>query len=628
MKKSLMHIAALAAMIIAAGLTSSEAQAIGPTCRVYPSAGGPVHDGASWSTAYIALQDALAQTACTEIWVAAGVYTPGMNLTDSFIIRDHTEVYGGFDGTEASRAERDPAAHVTILSGDSTMNDVNTDGNRIDETAADIVPANNYHVVWMEGNSDPGITANTVLDGLTITGGLAVGAYPDHAGAGLYCHADGAGHACSPTLRNLTFSGNAVASYGGAVALIGNLGAEGSPQLSNVLFAGNSAGYEAGAMYYENSQGVGAATFVNVTFEGNSAAYGGALGVIENNGDGVGPTLTNVTFHGNQATTRGGAFDNEAIGPNLTTLKNVILWGDTAPNGPELYAASSTHSISYSLIQGGCASIAGALCGDGNLDANPLLGRLHNNGGNTKTMALITGSPAIDAGTNTDCPSTDQRGGLRPVDGDGDGTLTCDIGAVEYQGHLFADVPVVGKEWMEPWIDAFYYAGVTTGCGVGPLIYCPENNVTRAEMAVFLLRAKHGIGYAPPSATHNFSDVPVAGKEWMEPWIDQFYAEGITTGCGVDPLRYCPEQNVTRAEMAVFIGRSIHTPGFTPPEPTGIFFDVPVAGKEWMEPWIEHFYSHGITTGCGLDPLRYCPENNTTRAEMAVFIDRAYTLYP
>ncbi len=201
-----------------------------------------------------------------------------------------------------------------------------------------------------------------------------------------------------------------------------------------------------------------------------------------------------------------------------------------------------------------------------------------------------------------------------------DGTLTV--------SHLFADVPVSGKEWMEPWVNAFYFAGVTTGCGVNPLIYCPENQVTRAEMAVFLLRAKHGLGYAPPAATHTFSDVPVVGKEWMEPWIDEFYAEGLTTGCGVEPLIFCPENKVTRAEMAVFVLRAIHAPGWAPPTSSGIFADVPVGGKEWMQPWIEEYYTEGITTGCGLSPLVYCPENHTTRAEMAVFIGRAYHLYP
>src|SRR5512135_3711064 len=151
-------------------------------------------------------------------------------------------------------------------------------------------------------------------------------------------------------------------------------------------------------------------------------------------------------------------------------------------------------------------------------------------------------------------------------------------------------------------------------------------------MAVFVLRAIHTMPYTPPppAVPGAFSDVPVAGKEWMQAWIEDFYAHGITTGCGTSPLRYCPENNVTRAEMAVFVLRAIHTMPYTPPPPAvpGVFSDVPVAGKEWMQAWIEDFYAHGITTGCGLSPLIYCPENNVTRAEMAVFIDRAFGLYP
>ena len=187
---------------------------------------------------------------------------------------------------------------------------------------------------------------------------------------------------------------------------------------------------------------------------------------------------------------------------------------------------------------------------------------------------------------------------------------------------VFADVPVAGKEWMQPWIEAFYQHGVTTGCGGGN--YCPENNVTRAEMAVFLLRAKHGAGYSPPAASHFFADVPVTGKEWMEPWIDQYYREGMTTGCGGG--NYCPENNVTRAEMAVFVLRALHGGGYGPPAASGDFLDVPVAGKEWMEPWIIQFRNEGITSGCGGG--NYCPENNVTRAEMAVFVGRAYHFYP
>jgi hypothetical protein len=188
----------------------------------------------------------------------------------------------------------------------------------------------------------------------------------------------------------------------------------------------------------------------------------------------------------------------------------------------------------------------------------------------------------------------------------------------------FADVPVDHSLW--PFIEAFYSAGITTGCGVSPLIYCPENVVTRASMAVFLLRAKYGAGYAPPAAAHTFADLPVAGKEWQEAWVDQFYLEGITTGCGTGPLIYCPENPVTRAAMAVFILRAVEGPSYTPPAAGHFFTDLPVAGKEWMEPWVDELYRRGITTGCGTNPLVYCPENPVKRQAMAAFIVRAFDL--
>jgi hypothetical protein len=280
------------------------------------------------------------------------------------------------------------------------------------------------------------------------------------------------------------------------------------------------------------------------------------------------------------------------------------------------------------VVQGGdSGSNTGAAwsTGTNNLSADPLLGPLANHGGSTMTMALLAGSSAIDTGTT--CSSTDQRGLFRPVNGDGIGGASCDIGAYEYRpDHVFTDMPVSGKEWMEPWVDEFYFNGITTGCGAGPM-YCPEGSVTRAAMAVFLLRAEHGSNYVPPASTHTFSDMPVAGKEWMEPWVDQLYAEGITTGCGPGPT-FCPENPVTRAAMAVFLLRAIEGSSYVPPAATHTFSDMPVAGKEWMEPWVDEFHSRGITTGCSASPLNYCPETSVTRAAMAVFIDRAYSLYP
>jgi hypothetical protein len=208
-----------------------------------------------------------------------------------------------------------------------------------------------------------------------------------------------------------------------------------------------------------------------------------------------------------------------------------------------------------------------------------------------------------------------------------DGTTSADIGtwwSFTARNQTFADVPVDHSLWE--YIEAFYNAGITTGCGFDPLIFCPSNSVTRASMAVFLLRAKYGAGYAPPAATHTFADLPVAGKEWQEAWVDQFYLEGITTGCGTGPLIYCPEDPVTRAAMAVFILRTLEGPSYSPPAASHFFADMPVAGKEWMEPWVDEVYRRGITTGCGTGPLIFCPETSVKRQAMAAFIVRAFNL--
>jgi len=110
--------------------------------------------------------------------------------------------------------------------------------------------------------------------------------------------------------------------------------------------------------------------------------------------------------------------------------------------------------------------------------------------------------------------------------------------------------------WAEDWIEALRSDGITGGCG--PNLYCPENPVTRAQMAVFLLKSMYGSGYTPPAvgADTGFSDVPTT--HWAAAWIRQLAAEGITGGCGTN--LYCPEGPVTRAQMAVFLVRTFNLP--------------------------------------------------------------------
>lgn len=416
-------------------------------CYVKADAGG-ANSGASWADAYADLQSALRDAACVETWVAAGTYKPGAARGDSFVIRPGSSVYGGFAGNESARTQADPIANAAILSGD-----IGVIGDAGD---------NSWHVVTMDGTTATGaIAASTVLDGFTIRDGHANGPFPATLGAGLYCTGAASGRSCDPSLARLRFVANA-ASYGGAIALRADGAGRASPRLSDVVFSGNSATRLGGAIYvwaelngvvspaiervtfsgnkadkggaiYNSggSQGGTAnATLVNATFQGNDASLGTSIGnggAIYNAGIGGSGamTLTNVTFSGNTANGAnhfGGAMVNEGIGAK-PVVTNAIFWGNQANAMPEFYNTGGAQpAISNSLVKGGCPS--GAVCTDVH-DADPLLGALADNGGFGQTMLPAAGSPAIDAGDDARCPSTDQRGKPRPQ-----GTQ-CDIGAVE-----------------------------------------------------------------------------------------------------------------------------------------------------------------------------------------------------
>ena len=119
------------------------------------------------------------------------------------------------------------------------------------------------------------------------------------------------------------------------------------------------------------------------------------------------------------------------------------------------------------------------------------------------------------------------------------------LNTLEFHIATFADVS--STYWASPYIEALYANGVTSGCGSGN--YCPSGSATRAQMAIFLLRAKHGSSYMPPAASGTFGDVPAT--HWTASWIEQLANEGITSGCGNG--NYCPNNSVTRDQMAVFL---------------------------------------------------------------------------
>jgi hypothetical protein len=96
---------------------------------------------------------------------------------------------------------------------------------------------------------------------------------------------------------------------------------------------------------------------------------------------------------------------------------------------------------------------------------------------------------------------------------------------------------------------------ITLGCSANPPLYCPTANVTREQMAAFIVRALHAPGYMPPApASQRFADVPPTNPFYA--FIDEMAARGITLGCGGS--NYCPKEVVTRGQMAAFLVRAFN----------------------------------------------------------------------
>jgi S-layer homology domain len=136
-----------------------------------------------------------------------------------------------------------------------------------------------------------------------------------------------------------------------------------------------------------------------------------------------------------------------------------------------------------------------------------------------------------------------------------------------YQGQVqvFNDVPLADPLFR--FIQGVYSVEVTAGCGGGN--YCPADVVTREQMAVFLERGSRGPLFTPPVGVGIFADVPPG---FFRDFIEQLFNDGITAGCSTTPMLFCPTNPVTRAQMAVFLLRAKFGPAYTPPPATGTVF--------------------------------------------------------
>jgi len=171
----------------------------------------------------------------------------------------------------------------------------------------------------------------------------------------------------------------------------------------------------------------------------------------------------------------------------------------------------------------------------------------------------------------------------------------------------FDDAPFA--HWAHDQIGAILVAGITAGCSADPPLFCPDEPITRGQMAVFLAAS---LGYSSGSCRGRFSDVPV-GHTFCG-FIERLFLDGITEGCNTANGRsFCPDEPITRGQMAVFIETALGSP-LSPC--TGRFADVPIDHP--FCGFIERLAQDGITGGCG--PNLFCPDDPVTRGQMAVFL--------
>ena len=176
---------------------------------------------------------------------------------------------------------------------------------------------------------------------------------------------------------------------------------------------------------------------------------------------------------------------------------------------------------------------------------------------------------------------------------------------LQYEGEFWDDEGSV----HEANIDALAALGVTTGCGEAQ--FCPGDSVSRGQMATFLVRA---LGWETGASADAFADDSGSPHEAN---INELFARGVTTGCGDG--EYCPNDPVSRAQMATFLVRAFELSG-SDGDP---FSD---DNGSVHEDNINILAASGVTTGC--EEGLYCPGDEVSRAQMATFLIRALNQIP
>jgi hypothetical protein len=329
-----------------------------------------------------------------------GILNRGVLHLDSLHIENNTAKRGGGIYTVGNGAST--LAHVFLQGNAATQ----SGGGLANESVPGGTLLTDTTVAYNTAPNGGGIWNNGVL---TMTNSTLLSNTAANLGGGLKNEND-----ASAVLLGVTIDNNRAQNGAG-----GGIHSRGFMGLDQVTLSNNVGGTDGGALalYFP-------AVLARTTFSHNTAARGGGL-FYNSNYD---LPLLNLTLAENQAPTGAGLFN---AGKNPIVLKNTIIAGSGGAT-----CKGKIVSAGFNIANDGSCNLDGK--GD-QPNTQPQLGPLQNNGGLTATHLPEPGSPAIDHGTNKNCPPQDQRGVARPQESDGQGAILCDVGAVEVAG---TEIPV------------------------------------------------------------------------------------------------------------------------------------------------------------------------------------------
>ena len=196
---------------------------------------------------------------------------------------------------------------------------------------------------------------------------------------------------------------------------------------------------------------------------------------------------------------------------------------------------------------------------------------------------------------------------------------------VKLPSPTFADVSITHPYFKD--IEILYANALTAGCSTSPFKYCPDQGMNRGQAAVFMMRSSFGPGFVPDPPQHGLQDDWSKGT-WAEPWAEAMLNNGLSAGCSLSPLKYCPWDQIPREQAVIFALRMKYGNDYKPPAATGTLFADMTNPGYYATPWAEQAFKDGLIPNCGTSggKPKFCPKSLVSRGLAAYMIVRAKNL--